>query len=1159
MRNRALSMCSAGLGVIALSVGVPALAQTVTGSISGTVTDQAGAVIPNAEVIAKNVATGVDVRGTSNQSGQYSIRFLQIGRYTVTVKQPGFNEATYGPFTLEIDQTAKVDAKLAVGAATTNVQVNNEVAPILNTENGTIATTFSANTIENIPLNGRNFSTLTLFLPGSVSTQPSGLTGGNAIERDTGSNDQASVNGNRQQTNNYLLDGVEINETINNLIGYNPSPDALGEVKVISANAPAEYGNVNGGDVIAVLKSGTNQYHGSAFGFLENYNLDANSWGNKHHAAGQIIPINPFTQTVFGGTLGGPIKRGKLFFFVDYEGARSHTGGSSSYSVATAKMRVGDFSELLDPNIMCAAPGDPTSCKTSNLIQLYDPNNGFKPYANNQGVPITSPAAKYLFANTAVYPLPNATPTAGTPLQNNYTGHSRSTSRNDQGDVKIDWTPDASDRIFASWSQGEASDTTFSPLAITFPGSSGYPFKGTAENWVHTFNATTVNEFRAGFTRVRWDQGDPVDTTGVFGTKGNSLLGIPGAQAYPGFSALNITSGGNLGNSAGGTNFIDNIYTYGDELTTQHGKHLLKAGVQFVRYQQNNFYPGNDGANGEFNYNGNYTSDPQIATGPTIPLATGFGMADFALDRSSFVGIGGVAGRTGQRQWRSAYFVQDDYKMLPNLTINLGVRYEFDQPIYEVNNKEVNVDLATGTVYEAGQVGAAAVFGNSRALYHPTYDNVMPRLGFAYQLTPKFVMRGGYGITNDLEGTGANLRLTYNPPFQPSFEATGTSPSAAGPGVSFTLENGFSSAGNANFSGTTYRAWDSHLRPSTVGEYSLTTEYAVSNTISLTLGYVGETGQHLIQAVAENQLHVPCVVGGAVSNNPNSDACAASDPAPFQALVGQGGSVVGTASEGAMNYNALQISLRQRATHGLEYTLNYSYGRAMTNTIGFFGVPDINGPSPYAENAYNNHAEYGPAGQDIRNNVNGTMVYALPVGRGKEFLGNSNRIVDEAIGGWKLSGTGIAYSGFPVTPNDNNINAYTNNKAQRPNMIRPLHIVNRSFNNWFGTDPSATACAQGAANDNGKCAFQQPLDGTYGDAAVGSLRGPGFQQYDFSAFKDFSVFREYTLGFRVDAFNAFNITSYENPDNTVQDATFGQITSVRSSPRQLQLSANIKF
>ncbi len=1151
MRNRFLAQWAAA-GTLAIVACCPGMAQTITGSINGLVTDQNGAIVPSATVVAKNVATGVETSGTTNSSGNYSLRFLQIGQYTVTVKQTGFKEATFGPFTLEVDQTAKVDAKLTIGSATETVTVSNEVAPILNTDNATIATTFSANTIQNIPLNGRNFSSLTLFLPGAVTTEPGGLTGSNGTERNVASNGQASINGNRNQTNNYLLDGIEINETINNLIGYNPNPDALGEVKVISANAQAEYGNVNGGSILAVTKSGTNRIHGSAFVSLEDYKLDANTWGNKLNTP--IIPKNPYTQTLFGGTLGGPVKKDKLFFFIDYSASRYHSGGLSAKSVATQKMRSGNFSELLNPAIMCA-PG--STCGPSSLIQLYDPSNNFAPYAGNLNVPINSPAAQFLFAHPDVYPLPNSTPLLGSPVQNNFQGPTSTARVNNQGDVKIDWTPSNSDRVSGRYSQGEAYDFNTSPLPVAFPSNNIYPTKGLALNWVHTFSPAIVNEFRAGYTRVRWIQGSPIDSSGVFGLKGNSLLGIPGTQVVDGFSALNINAGsasGNIGNLASGTNFIDNTFTYGDNLTWQRGKHLLKFGGQLIRYQQNNFFPGGDGELGQFSYNGNYTSNPS-ATAATN--ANGYGFADFVLNRADFVGIGAVTGRTGQRQWRTAYFAQDDWKVLPNLTLNLGLRYEFDQPIYEVNNKQANLDLTTGKVYIAGTAGAGAAFGNSRALYSPTYNNVMPRVGFAYQPTSRFVLRGGYGITTYLEGTGSNLRLTFNPPFQSSFEAQGLAPSTTGPGVSFRLQDGFTSASNPNYGTGTFRAWDRNLKPSFIGEWNLTTEYQVSNAASLTVGYVGESGAHLIQAVALNQLRQPCFIGGVIQSNPNSTACAASNPAPYAAVVGQGGSVVGTLSYGMMNYNALQASFRQRASHGVEYTLNYTYGRSMTNTVGFFGVPSISGASPYAENAYDNSLEYGPAGQDVRHNVSGTLVYELPFGHGKMFASNVNSFVEQAIGGWKLSATGIVYTGFPVTPNDNNINAFTNNKAQRPNQVRALHIVHRSVNQWFGNDLSATACAQGA--NNGKCAFQQPLDGTYGNARVGSLRGPGFQQYDFSGFKDFPVFREYALGFRVDAFNAFNISSYGNPDNTVQDASFGQITSVRSVPRQIQFSANFKF
>ncbi len=291
-------------------------AQTITASVNGTVTDSTGAVIPNATIVATNVDTGVKTTAKSNGTGDYNLRFLQIGNYTVTVASQGFKTFVSSPFTLEVNQIAKVDAKLSTGAASQTVTVAGNIQPILDTGNSTISTTFDAHTIQNIPLNGNNFSSVTEFLPGAVTTQPSQMTGQNAIERDTNQGGQVSINGNRNQTNNYLLDGVEINETINNVIGYNPSPDAIQDLTVITSNAGAEYGNVNGGDIIAVTKNGTNHLHGSAFGNLQNYNLNANSWANNFSG----VAKQPFTQSIFGGTIGGPIKRDKLFFFADYVG-----------------------------------------------------------------------------------------------------------------------------------------------------------------------------------------------------------------------------------------------------------------------------------------------------------------------------------------------------------------------------------------------------------------------------------------------------------------------------------------------------------------------------------------------------------------------------------------------------------------------------------------------------------------------------------------------------------------------------------------------------------------------------------------------------------------------------------------------------------------------
>jgi len=721
---------------------------------------------------------------------------------------------------------------------------------------------------------------------------------------------------------------------------------------------------------------------------------------------------------------------------------------------------------------------------------------------------------------------------------------------NEQGDIKVDYTPTTKDRFSVRYTQGQAGDSSNSSILTTFPGANIYPDKGVAINWVRTITPSLVNEFRGGYTRIRWQSGIPTDPSGQFGLSGDAKVGIPFTQPYPGFAAQSTSNTGlsNIGTSGSPTIIIDNTFSYADDLTWQHGKHLIKAGAQLLRYQENQFYAGNQGAMGIFTYNGNFTSNPNVGAGSTtVDNGNGYDIADFALDRVYTEGVGAVTGNTGQRQWRDAFFVQDDWKFLPTLTFNLGLRYEWDQPLFEVNNKQANV-LPGGIVEFAGSVPANAPAGSivcpTRACYNSTNNDWAPRIGFAYQVRPNFVLRGGYGITDYMEGTGANLRLFYNPPFESSYLVTGTAPTSASPGTYYQTTAGFNLS-SLNTGGTTYRQWQQNLHPGVIGEYSLTTEYQFNNFSSLKVGYVGESGQHLILAGAANQLTTPCLLAA----GPTSAACEAVDPSPYANLVGQSGSIVATNSSGMMNYNALQVTYRQRAMKGLEYTVNYTYGRSMTNTVGFFGVPDISGASAYAENYYNNRAEYGPTGQDVRHNLNGTAVYALPFGRGRTFLGNDNRFLDFAIGGWKASMTAVVYSGFPVTINAAQNVADTNNEAERADQVSNVKFHKHTIANWWG----------GANTTAIQSKYVQPAVGTYGNASVGSERGPGFQDYDASLFKDFTVYHEQKFGFRADFFNATNTTSLGNPNNTQGSTTLGQITSARSNNRQIQFSGRYQF
>jgi len=1125
MRNLRLLIVPLVLFGFALS----GVAQTVTGAIRGTITDSSGAIVPSAAVTATNTATGVQTAAKTNQAGEYSIRFLQIGQYKVTVEATGFATASYGPFSLEIDQTAKIDLPLSVGSTKTTVEVSDQLQPILNTESATLGETFTENTINNIPLNGRDFTQLTVYTPGAVAPGFSSFGMGDSNERAVDANNEVSVNGNRQQSNNYLLDGQEINENINNTLGYNPSPDALEQIRVISSNANAEFGNVNGGTILAVMKSGTNSWHGSIFAFLKNYNLDANSWSNDNNVV--PTPKNPYTNTQFGGTFGGPIFHNKLFFFVDYLALRSHTGGETTASVAPAAFRTGDLSSL--------------GYQLYNTQQVGE-NGEPVPYTGNQ-IPITNPVALYLFSNPKAYPLPNHATSDPLGIQNNFIGPSGSFSKNDQGDAKVDWKLNDRDSFAFRYSQGYAEDgQTADPLPVQFPIANNYPDHFFDANWRHTFSPSIVNLFTVNYGRIRFNNGVSTDPSGIFGLTGNQLVGIPGnPQQTAGFSSQNMNGTSGAGYPDGfGTNpspeiFIDNIFGYSDYLTWQRGRHLLKFGGEFLRYQQNSFYPGNDGELGAFNYSGQFTSSP------FDPNSSPYPFADFLVDRAQDVQIGAVTGRTGQRQWRDGVFAQDDYKLKPNFTVNLGIRWEFDQPIYEVNNKEANINIATKQIIYAG------VDGNSRALYDPTYTQFQPRVGFAYQPTVRTVIRAGYGISSYVEGTGANLRLTQNPPFHKDFEQTAIAPSvvnnAYNPGVYYQASDGFPTS---QVPTTTFYVWPKNFKPSVTQEFSLTTEYELNGTASFQIGYVGIIGHHLTDPYWGNQLTAP----GAT--------------APYANIVGNGGVIKITQTESASNYNGLQAVFRQRYRRGLELTANYTFSKSLTDDIGFYGVSNIYSGQYYQQNAYDMRSEWGLAGSDTKHNISVTGVYELPFGRGKLIGSGWNYLVNSILGGWKLSAADVYYSGFPVTvASPSNYSSLVNafGGAARPNQLRPLHVSHHTISAYYGTDVQIVdgvpqpgyACKPDTPN--GTCVYEQQSFSGFGALRPGSLRAPSFQNIDMSLAKSFGVWREHHVDFRADFFNALNIADYAPPDNGAADGNFGQITGTVNGNRSIALSLKYAF
>jgi hypothetical protein len=1064
-----------------------ALAQTITGSVTGTVTDSGGSAVVGAAVSAIATATGTVSRTQTNGNGVYSLHFLPVGQYTVNIEAKGFQSSTIGPFELEVAQQARIDAKLNVGNTVQNVVVSAAEA-ILNVENATTGDTITENTASEMPLQGRNFSSLTLAAAGAIQPNPNAL---NSVAR-SNYNGGFFVNGNREQTNNYTLDGADINEAIDNYIGYSPNVDAIGEMKIITGNATAEYGNANGGQVVMITKSGTNQFHGNASWFLENQNLNANAWANKHF--GTINPTTPFNRSIFAGTLGGPVRQNKLFFFVDYQGARQHTSSVVNYTVPTPVMRSGTV---------------PIKQSDGTVTQ--------------QTFNITSKAAQYLLAHPELYPLPN-TAGSGTSLfpSNNYTGREKQFVTNNQGDVKIDWQIRSNDLVSGRFSIGRELDgTPTASIPTENVHGNNNPYTGFIVNWTHTFSPTLVSESRAGVGRTRYIN-QIADPSGAWGTTGNQKLGIPGTQIFPGFSGFLFSGGTNvstIGPPFGGnvSDSIVNALTYGENLTWQRGRHALKFGGQALRYQENRYCACGHGVLGSFSYNGQFTGDS---------------WSDFLTDQAWSDGQAVFLGFWGQRQWRDALFVQDDFKLRPNLTVNLGMRWEYDQPLYEVNNKQSNLNIHTGTISYAGKNGA------SRALYSAFFGGFMPRVGFAFspkRFDDRFVVRGGYGITNFLEGTGANLRLTLNAPF--FIDATQNA--LSGPGLM--VENGFVRPADPNVYAGTVRAWDPNLKAAIVQQYNLTTETQVATNTSVTVAYVGQMGDHLVDPREGNQKKCPGCPLPVTSLQPNLAAIT---------------NVSYTESEGTMNYNALQVTGRQHANNGLELLTSYTFSKTLSNNLGYYGAGGVSSMSAYWQDAYDGQADYGLAFFDAEQIFSFVGSYELPFGRGKLFGGSWNRAEDTLIGGWKLAATASLHSGFPVTMSSTEY-YHVNQRTNRANHYGKLKIRSQSVNHWFGVDPSATPCKTDTYN--GTCAYGEESSTGFGTAKVSSERAPSYKGFDLAASKAFAITEGSRFVFRADIFNILNTTSLGAPNANISSATWGQITDTNSTERQIQLALKYTF
>ncbi len=1104
------------LAVLCLSGS--AWSQTITAAMTGTITDPAGAVVPNAKVVATNTATNLKYETQTNDSGLYNLVFLPVGPYSVNVELAGFKKASVGNLQLQLNQIVRLDVKLDIGETTQTVEVTG-AAPILQTESTQTGDSITSAKLTSLPLKGRNFVSLTLLVPGAVSPNPE------AMNSRFGA--RPYVNGNREQTNNFMLDGVDVNDSIDNRVGYSPNVDALEEVKVLTGNAAADYGNAGGATVVMTLKSGTNQFRGNVFEFLRNDKLDANGFFRNRVAS--TAKRAGFKRNIFGGTLGGPIQRDKAFFFVNYEGTEQRAGGPATASVAPATWRTGDLSQF--PNT------------------IIDPTTGV--VFPDKRIPVSrivNPVAKKIFSSPDLYPLPNQTGVGALGVGGNYAGVSASTLKNHQGDIKLDYRVSDKDSLSGRYSLGsyETFGSTL-PLPIQMTGGQEGPTKSAVINWVRTFSPAIVNEARVAYSRIVIND-ITVDWSGKLGMGGNQAFGIPGGQAIAGVSSV-IVGGGltSVGSTGITSNTADNKFIYYNNLTWQTGRHLLKMGGQFTRYQQNRYYSGNNGVLGVFRYTGTYTG--------------GLDYSDFLLDQLNGKGRGALAGAWGHRSWRPALFIQDDWKVSPTFTINLGLRWEYMQPIYEVGDRQVNVNTFTGELLYPGKNGA------SRALYNGYKKQYMPRFGFAW--TPpafnnKLVVRGGYAYMSFMEGTGANLRLPLNPPY---FVETDFSYDPRTPG---TITSGFADVVTQNITldmarpaaaGTTPqlqgRAWDLNLRPQTTSQINLTLEYQMDNSTSFSAGYVAQKGTHL---VAPHEANQPLPGTGPFSTWTNLNL-----RRPLINKLPNLGNIALTEASATMDYHSLQTTARRRFASGLEFMASYTYGKTLTDNLGYYGSGFTTSEGAYWQNAYDRRGNRGPSFFDIRHNFTIGGMYELPVGNGKTFGADLPRAADLLLGGWSLNYTMAARTGVPMTVRAADRTGQAVRGNVRANRYRKL-VVNesaRTVDNWFGlpTDTAARAavfCAGGV--DNGACAYGQPGDGFFGNSGIGTERGPGFFTLDFSIGKKFRVTERQYFDFRAEFFNALNTVSWAPPGaNISAPASFGVIGNQVQAPRNIQFGLKYYF
>jgi len=1132
----------------------PASCQEVTGTIVGTVTDPSGAPIKGAAVTATDVDRGTTWTAVTTEAGAYNLVRLPVGNYTVKMTAPGFQTALQPAFALVLNQTARVDVQMKVGKVSETLEVTG-AAPALKTDTTEVDTIIDARTNDNLPLATRNPVQLTLLAPGAVTVDTASLNLGSNTAEGGG---RPYINGNREQANNFLLDGMDNNQVSENRLGLTPSPDAIQEFNLITQNASAEFGNFQGGIVNTSIKSGTNSFHGDIFEFFRNDIFNANQWENglgKGTAVG-VHPTPKLRWNMYGGTVGGPIIKNKLFFFGDYQGGRlDHPSTTNTVDVLTADERGGNFGALLTAKtpVQLQNPCAAGTGVSGSPCRLTTPT----PFTGNV-IPSTMLDPAFLkIVNSPLYPAAiSADGITGFGLADNNVAQQYNSN---QYDVKVDYNASTNDHFFGRASWGNQNDPQTNSFELLGNQVAVAHLKNGVVSWTHAFNSSLLNEARFGmnwvsFVNNNYTFSSATDSLAAgLGINGVSSKGLPlfafaqgGTITQPSCGALQC-----LGQAVAFENFASTVIQFNDNLIYTHGRHVIKTGFQLEKYRINVFYAGNGGELGLLSYQGQYT-----APGTTGSPANEAAAADWALGLPQLVGHGVTSGGGGWHQLDALYagYVQDNWRATNKLTLNLGLRYEARTPWVEKNNRQVNVNKFTGALEYPGNTSVLGVGSNgfSRGLYNGVYGwpDFEPRIGFAWTpLSSKTVIRGAYTISSYLEGTGTNLRLTQNPPnTPPQSQATN-----AASGTPFNTEAGpvaGSVPGGNPFIGATLLAWDNTVQPAISQQYNLTVQQEIANNTTFQIGYVGQHGTHLMVPEWLSQAELgtgtdTCTFVDA-SKVKHTTNCAH----PYIGGINSDGTfgpnhlgaVKLTSSSASMRYNSLQAVLQKRYSHGLETQVSYTYSKCMTDNSGYFGTwsstTQTTPASPYYQNLYNPGADWAQCYWDSKHVLSAYAVYELPFGKGKQFGNDMPTAVNAVVGNWSMNPIVSWHSGFPLAIYGTD-DSGTNSQGARPNCNGPVNYpktVSSGGLQWYSTSFESA-----------------PAPFTFGTCpAQGPVIGPGYSDVDLGLQKNFPIREAMRLQFRSDFINLFNHPQFAKPNGS-------GIIGTSQAARELQFALKFYF